>query len=354
MTTKPLPRRAFLRWLGLATGGAALAACAPPTAPPPTAIPTRAAAAGLTATPPAAATPTTAAAPTTASAPTATAAPTFQPTVAPTLPDLVVARGGQPEALVQQALAALGGMEQFVHAGDDVIIKPNICVAYHTYEYAATTNPWVVAALVRLALGAGARRVRVMDAPFGGGPEEAYVRSGIQEQVQAAGGQMEIMSRFKYVSAPIPNGRDIQKWDIYDDILKADVVINVPIAKDHGLARLTLGMKNLMGVVQNRGGLHSNLGQRLADLHSVLRPTLTVVDAVRILADHGPSGGRLEDVRQIDTLVVSRDVVAADSYVASLFGLQPNDLAYIRAAAEMGLGQSDLSRLRTEEIAVGT
>jgi uncharacterized protein (DUF362 family) len=266
---------------------------------------------------------------------------------------MVVAHGSEPEEMVRQALASMGGMERFVSAGDDVIVKPNICVAYHTYEYAATTNPWVVAGLVKLALEAGARRVRVMDYPFGGTPEEAYARSGIQEQVQAAGGEMEIMSRLKFVETDIPQGLDIQKCDIYDDVLNADVVINVPIAKHHSLARLTLGMKNLMGVIQNRSAMHRNLGQRLADLTSRVRPTLTVVDAVRILKAHGPSGGNLDDVVQLDTLIVSPDIVAADSYAATLFGLEPNELDYIQAAAAMGLGRSDLGSLKIEEIAVG-
>jgi len=268
-------------------------------------------------------------------------------------PHLVVARGGDPEEMVRQALRAVGGMERFVSAGDDVIVKPNMCVAYHTYEYAATTNPWLVAGLVKLALEAGARRVRVMDYPFGGSPEEAYVRSGIQEQVLAAGGEMEIMSRLKFVKTDIPQGVDIQKCDIYDEVLNADVVINVPIAKHHSLARLTLGMKNLLGVIQSRPAMHRNLGQRLADLTSRVQPTLTVVDAVRILTDHGPSGGNLEDVKQLDTVIVSPDIVAADSYAATLFGLGPNDLSYIQAAAAMGLGQSDLGGLKIEEISVG-
>ena len=162
-------------------------------------------------------------------------------------PDLVVGRGGEPEALVQQSLMALGGMERFVRPGADVIVKPNICVAYHTYEYAATTNPWVVGALVKLAMEAGAARVRVMDYPFGGSPEEAYVRCGIQEQVVAAGGEMEVMQRVKFVSTEIPAGRDLEEWAIYDDVLQADVLIDVPIAKHHSLAKLTLGMKNFDG-----------------------------------------------------------------------------------------------------------
>jgi uncharacterized protein (DUF362 family) len=268
-------------------------------------------------------------------------------------PYLVVARNGDPQEMVRQALTALGGMGRFIKPGDDVIIKPNICVAYHTYEYAATTNPWVVGALVQLALGAGARRVRVMDYPFGGSAEQAYVTSGIQEQVRSAGGQMEAMTQFKFVDADIPEGVDLRQCKIYDDVLKADVLIDLPIAKHHGLARLTLGMKNLMGIIFDRPAMHRNLGQRLADLSSRVTPTLTVVDAVRMLMDHGPTGGSLEDVRQADTLIVSPDIVAADSYAATLFGLRPDDLAYVRAGAQMGLGRSDLDSLKIEEINVG-
>jgi uncharacterized protein (DUF362 family) len=269
-------------------------------------------------------------------------------------PDLVVARGGDdPEVLVRRAIAALGGMEQFIPKGAKVVIKPNICTAYLPYEYASTTNPWVVAALVKLALEAGAGDVTVMDNPFGGSAEDAYVISGIQEQVEAAGGKMAVMSRLKFIDTQIPKGITIKKWPIYEDILKADVLINVPIAKDHGLTKLTLGMKNLMGVVQNREGLHSDIGQRLADLTSQVYPTLTIVDAIRMLTYGGPTGGDPNAVKKIDTIIASRDIVAADSYAASLFDMQPDELSYVKAGVEMGLGRSDLKNLKIEEVAIG-
>lgn len=279
----------------------------------------------------------------------ATETPTAQPVVSP---DLVVARGGEPEALVRRALAAFGGIEKFVPRDASIIIKPNICVAYHSYEYAATTNPWVVGALVKACLEAGARSVQVMDFPFGGTPQEAYAISGIQEQVEAAGGKMAYMPGFKYVNVDIPGGLDLKQTKVFGDVLKADVLINVPIAKHHSLARLTLGMKNLMGLIQNRSAIHANLGQRLADLTSLFRPTLTVVDAVRILMDNGPTGGDLGDVKKLDTIIISPDIVAADSYATTLFGLQPEDIAYIPAAAAMGLGRSDLKSLKIEELIV--
>jgi len=339
--------------LGALTGGWLLTGCGKeetPTQIAATATPHPTATLPLGAKEPASVTPLPASA-----TPAATPAPSAAASPASSLsrPELVVARGGDPEEMVRQALTALGGMERFVTRGDDVIVKPNICVAYHTYEYAATTNPWVVGALVRLALEAGARRVRVMDYPFGGSAEQAYVKSGIEEQVKKAGGQMEVMTKFKFVDADIPAGVDLQRCKIYDDVLKADVVIDVPIAKHHGLARLTLGMKNLMGVIYDRPAMHRNLGQRLADLSSRVQPTLTVVDAVRMLMNHGPTGGNLDDVKQVDTVIASGDLVAADSFAATLFDLHPEDLAYVKAGASMGLGRSDLDALKIEEITVG-
>jgi uncharacterized protein (DUF362 family) len=267
---------------------------------------------------------------------------------------LAVARGSEPSpgALTRAALSAIGGIERFVKNGDDVILKPNICVDYRTYEYGATTNPEVVATLVELCLGAGARRVRIMDSPFGGGPESAYARSGIADAVAAAGGEMEIMNPAKFRETTIPEGKDITRWPVYHDILAADVLIDIPIAKHHSLARLSLAGKNLLGVVQNRSKLHLNLGQRVADLVSLVRPSLTVVDAVRTLVSHGPTGGNLDDVRLTNTVIASHDIVAADAYAATLFDLSGTDVAYVRAAADMGLGTLDLSSIRIEEITV--
>ena len=274
------------------------------------------------------------------------------PTPAP--PDarayLAVARGADPAAITRAAVAALGGMARFVHPGADVIVKPNICVDYHPPEYAATTNPTVVGTLVSLCLAAGASRVRVMDTPLGGTPESAYTVSGIGEVVEATGGQMEVMSPVKFARFDIPEGRDITAWEIYRDVLETDVLIDVPIAKHHGLARLSLGCKNLLGVIRNPNQFHRNLGQRIADLVSRIRPTLTVVDAVRILVDHGPTGGSLNDVRQTDTVIASHDIVAADAYAATLFGMSGADVPYIKAAAEMGLGTMDLDTIDIAEV----
>lgn len=357
---KPISRKDFLRLLAAGAGSLALnqilAACgadvsntrtpAPPT-PRATTTPTQ-----VLPHPTGTATPTGTTPPEpTASATQPGSTQTDTPVLSPVnKPDLVVARGGDPEVLLRRGLSALGGLDQFVPRGSDVIIKPNICVEYRSYEYAATTNPWLVGALVRLCYEAGAKRVRVMDHTYKSKMSEAYRKSGIQEQVAAAGGEMVVMQAHKFIPTDIPQGRDLDTLWLYDEILNADVLINVPIAKHHFIAGLTLGMKNLMGVMEHRLTMHTNMGQRLADLNSRVRPTLNVMDAIRMLMAGGPTGGSLDDVVRLDTLILSPDVVALDSYTATLFGKKPLDLDCIRAARSMGLGESDLEKLRIEQI----
>jgi uncharacterized protein (DUF362 family) len=303
-----LTRRDFIRLAGLAGLGAALPACAPDTA-------------------------------------------SQEVEVAPSdAAYMAVVHGPDPAAITRAAVEAVGGMARFVSKGDDVIVKPNICVNYNTYEYASTTNPTVVGTLVKMALEAGARRVRVMDTPYTSDPETAYRTSGIQDAVLEAGGEMEIMSRVKFADIEIPSGRDIISWPIYRDVVEADVLINVPIAKHHGSARLTLGAKNLMGIIESPNQFHRNLHQRIADLNTVVRPALTVVDAVRILTAHGPGGGNLADVEKRDTVIASPDIVTADAYACTLFGKTADDIPYVRLAAEMGLGEKDWTAVEVDEI----
>jgi uncharacterized protein (DUF362 family) len=268
-------------------------------------------------------------------------------------PDLAIARNGDPEGMTRRAIAALGGMDRFVPKGSRVVVKPNICVAYHSYEYAATTNPWVVAAIVKMALEAGARSVEVMDSPFGGTPEQAYQISGISDQVKAAGGEMVVMKNMQFQEHEIPGAKNLKTTSINDLIYNADVLINVPVAKDHSLANLTLGMKNLMGAIQDPGRLHMDLSECLPDLNTILKPQLTIIDAVRILMANGPTGGDLNDVKQTNTIIASSDIVAADSYAAGLFGIKPSELGYLVEGSQRGIGRMDLENLKIEEINAG-
>jgi len=351
----PLSRRTFLKLTATAAAAAALASCTPgqSTTPPPNTDTPGAPlppSATLGANPTSA--PTTE--PTQADAQaTETSTSTPEPTATPSPAYLAVVHGPDPAAITRAAIEALGGIASFVSPGFDVIVKPNICTDYNPPEFASTTNPTVVATLVSMCLEAGASRVRVMDFPFGGTAQSAYEISGIKAAVEAVGGEMHIMSHPKYTSVDIPQGKFLKKTTIYPDFLDTDLLINVPIAKHHSASRLTLGCKNLMGTVLDRNTMHNNLHQSIADVTSLVRPDLTVVDAVRILMDHGPTGGDLADVKQTDTVIASRDIVAADAYATTLFGLTGADIGYIVDSADMGIGTLDLASIDLREISLG-
>ena len=265
--------------------------------------------------------------------------------------DVARVTGSDYPALVRKTIDLLGGMTAFVNSGDRVVIKPNIGWDRRP-EQAATTHPLVVVTLIELALEAGAAEVAVFDYTCNE-KRRCYNSSGMAEAIASLDESRVKLSHIdnrKFVPVKIARGKALKEWQIYQDALQADCYINVPVAKHHGLSRLTLGLKNSMGVIGgNRGRLHHNLGQNLADLATVIKPSLTVVDATRILLDNGPQGGSLEDVKILDTLLASTDPVAADALATTLFGLQPGDIASTVAAHEMGLGQMDPARMRLLE-----
>ena len=251
-------------------------------------------------------------------------------------------------ALVAQVLVPLGGMGHFVHPGDRVVIKPNIGWD-RSPELGATTHPLVVKALVVQALAAGASRVLVFDRTCNE-QRRCYANSGIEKAILDINDSRAVIEHIdprKFIPVDITKGKSITKWEIYKDALDCDCYINVPVAKHHGLSRLTLGLKNSMGVLGgNRGSLHQNIGQNLADLATVIMPKLTVIDATRILLRNGPQGGDSKDVKKTDTLIASADPVAADAYATTLFELKPDAIASTVAAYNMGLGEMDLARIK--------
>lgn len=267
-----------------------------------------------------------------------------------TRPLLVWANGTDYEALVVRLLKPLGGIKAFVKPGHKVVVKPNIGWDRNPAQ-SANTHPLVVKTLVRLALDAGASAVMVFDRTCNDS-RRCYANSGIAEAVAAVGDKRATCTFIddrKFVPVRIEKGQSVTEWSFYKDAIEADCYINVPIAKHHGLSRLTLGMKNIMGVIGgNRGQIHHGIAQKLADLNTVVRPRLTVIDATRILLRHGPSGGNLDDVKVTDSLIASTDPVAADAYATTLFDLKPDAIESTRAAHAMGLGEMDLDKVRIE------
>lgn len=267
--------------------------------------------------------------------------------IPPTSPRMVIVRGPNPETNVRAALERMGGIQQFVAKGDVVLIKPNVGWD-RTPEQAADTNPDVVAALVKACRTAGAKQIIVTDCPVNNA-EQSFTRSGILDAAQKAGGKVILPNQSQYVTVHIPG--KLGQWQVLEPFVIADKIINVPIAKHHSLTRVTVGMKNWYGILGGqRSRLHQRADDSVAELAALMKPTLTVIDATRILLRNGPTGGNLADVKQEDTIAVSIDPIAADAWAATLLGAEPEKLGWLQKSYEKKLGQIDFRSLNPIEI----
>jgi uncharacterized protein (DUF362 family) len=275
----------------------------------------------------------------------------------PELPQLVVARGGftaepgvqpDPAEIVRRAVDALGGMRRFISRGDVVVVKPNIGWD-RTPIHAANTNPRVVAEVVRLAYDAGAKRVVVTDASCNE-PNRCFQRSGIWKAAYDVGADVIIPAAHRFRGMRL-KGEVLDEWPVYTPLVNADKVINVPIAKHHNLSRYTAAMKNWYGSLGGRRNrLHQNIDVSIADLATFMQPTLTIVDAIRVLMRNGPQGGNVADAKDMHTVIATIDQVAADAYGCQLIGRKPEEIPYLKMGHERGLGTMHWQNLRVAEV----
>ncbi|HPI85729.1 MAG TPA: DUF362 domain-containing protein [Bacteroidales bacterium] len=265
--------------------------------------------------------------------------------------DLVAIKGGEVEAMFDQAIAAMGGMQAFVKKGQKVVVKPNIGWDVSP-ERAGNTNPALVKRIVRHCLDAGAKEVYVFDNTCDKW-DRCYATSGIEQAVKDAGGKLAPGNTENYYQeVQIPNGKKLKSTKVHELILDSDVFINMPVLKSHGSARLTISMKNLMGVVWDRGWWHRNdLNQCIADYATYMKkPTLNIIDAYRVMMKNGPRGVSEADVSLMKSLIISPDMVAADAAATKMFGISPDDVPYIGIADSMGIGSMALDKLNVHRI----
>lgn len=260
----------------------------------------------------------------------------------------VASRGGAHE-MVERALRPLGGIEKFVHPGDTVVLKPN-AAWLRTPEQAANTNPEVVAAVIELCKRAGAKRILIVEHTCDNPATACFEMSGIR-RVADAGGAVIVNANAEgmYVPVSVPGGKVLHQTEVARDVLEADCFINLPVAKDHSATRVTLGLKNLMGVVWERQSWHVwGVHECIGDFALAVKPHLTIVDATRILVTKGPKGpGKVEHPHQI---IAGVDPVAVDAFATTLFGLQPDDVGYIMHAHRLGIGEARLNRLNITRV----
>jgi len=260
-------------------------------------------------------------------------------------PVLVAVRDGNRAAMLDKALAELGGIAAFVKAGQTVLLKPNIGWNAPP-ERGANTHPDLVGHMVTLCLAAGAKRVVVFDKTCDKWTD-TYARSGIEAAVKAAGGEMIPGNDEAYYQAvELPRGRTLRSTKVHRAVMESDVFINMPVLKHHSGALMTACMKNLMGVVWDRGFYHqASLHQCIADFVTFRAPDLNILDAYHPMYRNGPRGKTVEDVVEKRMLFVSRDIVAIDAAAAKVLDHEPAKVTHVGIAGEMGLGVSDLSRV---------
>lgn len=276
---------------------------------------------------------------------------------APGQNDLVAVMGGEPEVMYKRGIAAMGGMKAFVKKGQKVVVKPNIGWDKKP-EFAANTNPQLVAAIVKDCLAAGAAEVVVFDHTCDEW-QACYKNSGIEAAAKAAGAKIAFAHDEKYYKeVDLLMGLRLKKAKIHESIIEADVWINVPVLKNHGGAKMTMSMKNYMGIVWDRGYWHANdLQQCIADCATYTKkPVLNIVDAYRIMTQNGPKGKTTNDVVLAKALFISSDIVAADTAALKFFNqfreMKMEDVSHIGKAAKFNIGTTDLDSIKVERIKI--
>jgi uncharacterized protein (DUF362 family) len=258
-------------------------------------------------------------------------------------PDIYVLEGTNYKKLIQEGFNVLGGVDRFLKPGNYVVIKPNAAWSRKPEE-AGNTHPDLVYETIRMCFSAGAKKVDVIEHTCDNS-QSSFKISGIEEAVKHAGAKMISLSESKaFKEFTLPEAKILKKAEIASQVFEADCFINIPIAKSHSSATLTMSMKNHMGIVKDRGFFHSNgLHQCIADISSFVKPHLTILDCTRILLTNGPKGPG--EVKVLNKIVLGTDQIAVDSLGATYFGYKPHDIGYIKIAGEMNIGKTDINKI---------
>jgi uncharacterized protein (DUF362 family) len=266
--------------------------------------------------------------------------------------DLVAVKGGEPDTMFAKGMEALGGIGAFVKKGQKVVVKPNIGWDVSP-ERGGNTNPKLIGEIIKECYTAGAKEVLVFDNTCDSW-QRCYKNSGIEAAVKSAGGKIVPGNTEGYYhSVSVPGGKEMKNAKVHELILESDVFINVPILKSHGSTKVTMAMKNLMGIVWDRREWHRNgLHQYIADFASYRKPDLNILDAYYVMKQNGPRGVSVEDVVTMKSLLISTDMVTIDAAGAKLFGIDPANVEYITLAEAQNVGRASLDQMKIKRISI--
>jgi uncharacterized protein (DUF362 family) len=266
--------------------------------------------------------------------------------------DMIAVMGGKPDSMFDIGIQELGGIGAFVTKGQKVVVKPNMGWDVRP-EFGGNTNPLLVKRIVEHCFKAGAREVYVFDHTCDNWVN-CYKNSGIEKMAKDAGAKVVPgNSESYYHEISIPRGKVLKSAKVHQLLLETDVLINVPVLKDHSSTRMTGCLKNMMGIVWDRAFWHkNNLEQCIADYATyVKKPVLNIVDCYNVMIKNGPRGVSKEDVVNMQSLIISTDWVSADSAAAKMMGItNPADIGHIAIAHSMGIGNMNLESLNIKRI----
>jgi uncharacterized protein (DUF362 family) len=258
---------------------------------------------------------------------------------------------GEPVAATRKALEAIGGISRFIKKGQPVVLKPNMSFA-RTPDFSATTHPLVVATVAQACLEAGAQKVLVLDHTLQRA-ELCLERTGIQDACKSIAGVhvLALQERKFFREIKIPQGKVLERVEVMKEIVDGQVLINIPVAKSHSATGVSLGLKGLMGMIWDRESFHSqyNINQAVADLATVIKPQLTILDATRALASGGPGGPG--EVKKPNLVIAGVDPVAVDSYGVSIVpwygqNFKGRQVEHLLVSHQRGLGKIDIDQLK--------
>ncbi len=261
---------------------------------------------------------------------------------------------GNPVAVVARALDLIGGIKKFVKPNDMVFIKPNVSFP-NPMSWGSTTNPEVVEAIAQLVIEAGATRVIVADNTMREGMI-CFERTGLVDELKAIE-QVKVIplqQESHFAEVPVPNGNAVKSVKIAKLIQRCNVLINLPCAKSHAATDVSFGLKNLMGLIWDREYFHqgTDLHTAIAELATVIRPQLTILDATRALVTGGPTGpGKIQE---LNTIIARTDPLSVDAYAASLINwntrsTDAHSIKHLAHAAKIGVGEIDLDKISVKK-----
>ena len=261
-----------------------------------------------------------------------------------------VAHGEGPYANTRRALQPL---DLSAVNGRRVLLKPNLG-RVASPGTGVTTHPEVVAAAIDAFREAGAE-VAVGESPIVGvDVREAYQAGGVAAVARSRDCPLLDMDRRRCVDVPVPEGRVLRSLKVCPDVMEFDFIVSIPVMKMHMHTGATLAVKNMKGCLWRRSKVklhmlppldgcdHKPIDIAIADLSSVLRPHLAVIDGTVGMEGLGPSAGQ---AKKLNAVVVSADAFAADAVACRLMGTEAERIPHLSMGADRGYGVINLNSM---------